>query len=69
MRLERLRAGLALADAAAAMEVPPERLASWESGEGEPYAEHVVLMSRLYDCSPDYLLCLADDRRFGLVGR
>lgn len=64
---ERLRSGLALEDAAREMGIPAALLESLESGVREVCGSQLVSMSRLYDCSPDYLLGLSDDRHAGLV--
>ena len=60
LKHERLRAGLALEDAARGMGVPAEVLERWESGEEEMRGDDIVRVCRFYGCSPDYLL--------GLVG-
>jgi transcriptional regulator with XRE-family HTH domain len=35
----------------------------WENGQVKPSAENLVKLAALYDCSPDYLLDLTDERK------
>lgn len=65
---ERLHLGLTVKEAAQGMGVPAALLNAWETGEVEPLGSHLVIMSRFYGCSPDYLLGLAADRMAGLGG-
>ena len=66
LRLERLRLGLSLEEAAEGMGVDARQLEGWESGELEPMGSQLVAMSKFYGCSPDYLLGLAGRRCVGL---
>lgn len=61
MRLERIRKNLTANDAAECIGVHVNALLRWERGEAEPLAENLVSLSKLYGCSPEYLLEQADD--------
>jgi len=37
-------------------------LGKWERGEADPLAMNLVKLAALYDCSPEYLLGLTNDR-------
>lgn len=67
MRRERIRQGLSVDEAARAILIPTSELAAIERGEREIYASELVRMSRLYGCSPDFLLGMTDERRAGLI--
>lgn len=62
MRAERARKGLSLKEAADAIGVHANALARWEHDESEPTASNLIALSRLYQCSPEYLLGMTDQR-------
>lgn len=62
MRAERARSGLSMREAAEAIGVHPNALSRWEHGESEPTASNLIALSRLYRCSPEYLLGMTDER-------
>lgn len=56
MRIERIRKNLTANDAAECIGVHVNAILRWERGEAEPLAENLVSLSKLYGCSPEYLL-------------
>ena len=56
MRLARIRNNLTANDAAECIGVHVNALLRWERGDAEPLAENLVSLSKLYGCSPEYLL-------------
>ena len=62
MRAERYRAGLTIKEAARAAGVHQNTLVRWERGEADPRAINLVNLSKLYGCTPEYLLGMTDDR-------
>lgn len=62
MRAERARAGLTIKEAAKAAGVHQNTLIRWEHGEADPCAINLVNLSKLYGCTPEYLLGMTDDR-------
>ena len=61
-RPERIRNNLTANDAAECIGVHVNALLRWERGEAEPLAENLVSLSKLYGCSPEYLLEQTDDQ-------
>jgi transcriptional regulator with XRE-family HTH domain len=62
MRAERVRHGLTVEEAASAVGMHQNTLGKWERGEADPLAMNLVKLAALYDCSPEYLLGLTNDR-------
>jgi transcriptional regulator with XRE-family HTH domain len=63
MRGERCRLDISAQDVADAIGVNVQQVYRWESGRRQPTAENLVKLAALYDCSPDYLLDLTDERK------
>lgn len=61
MRIERIRNNFTANDAAECIGVHVNALLRWERGEVEPLAENLVSLSKLYGCSPEYLLEQTDE--------
>ena len=61
MRAERARRGLTQAELADALGVVTTSVVRWESGASEPDTRNLIRMSRLYGCTPEYLLDLVDE--------
>jgi transcriptional regulator with XRE-family HTH domain len=53
--------GLDAKELADIIDVMPTRLNNWERGLNRPMAEHIALIAKALDVSPDYLLCMTDD--------
>ncbi len=62
MKAERARVGLTIEEVASRIGVHPNTLSRWESGTAEPYAENIIALARLYQCTPEYLLGMSDQR-------
>lgn len=58
IRAERVRSGMTVEELAEAIGARPSLVQAWEQGDAEPYASDLVRLSRLFGCSPDYLLGL-----------
>lgn len=63
MCAERKRRGLKASEVANAVGVHPNALLRWESGAAEPMGSNLIKLSKLYGCSPEYLLEQTDDPR------
>jgi transcriptional regulator with XRE-family HTH domain len=63
MRGERCRLDISAQDVADTVGVHVNMVYRWESGQVKPSAENLVKLAALYDCSPDYLLNLTDERK------
>lgn len=61
MRAERARNDMSIAEVAKAIGVHQNAIARWESGQTEPTASNLIALSKLYKCTPEYLLDLTDD--------
>lgn len=62
MRAERIKHGLSIRQVADIVGMHPNSLMRWESGEADPLAINLVKLSKLYGCSPEYLLGMTEDR-------
>ena len=67
MRKERLERGLSIQEVANTLEVHPNAVGRWESGKTEPTSSNLIALCKLYDCSPEYLLDMTDERKAALV--
>lgn len=47
----------------------PARISNWEQGTRMPGPEEIKELAKLLNVSPAYLLCLSDDKYFGMPGR
>jgi len=55
-REQRLKAGLTMQAAAAALKVSRTTIGNWESGKKQPTAKNIIKMSEVYGCTTDELL-------------
>lgn len=56
MKAERARKGMTIRQVAAAVGVHENAVLRWESGFSEPMGSNLIELSKLYGCSPEYLL-------------
>ena len=62
MKAERARSGKTLQEIADEIGVHINAVSRWENGEAEPTAGNLIALCNIYDCSPEYLLGMTDDR-------
>lgn len=62
MKAERVRRGLSIQQVAEMVGVHVNAVSRWENGEAEPLWSNLIKMSRLYGCSPEYLMEQTSDR-------
>lgn len=62
MKAERVRRGLSIQQVAEMVGVHVNAVSRWENGEAEPLGSNLIKMSRLYGCSPEYLMEQTSDR-------
>lgn len=56
MKAERIRKGMTLHEVAKKLGVHENAVSRWENGEAEPMGSNLIKLSRLYGCSPEYLM-------------
>lgn len=69
MRRERLEHDLSIKEVADAINVHPNAVSRWETNQTEPTSSNLIALCRLYECSPEYLLDMTDDRHAQAVAR
>ena len=69
MKAERKRHRLTASEVADAVGVNTNQIFRWESGIQEPSASRLLKLAGLYQCSPDYLLGLTDEREKQEIAR
>jgi len=69
MRRERLEHDLSIKEVADAINVHPNAVSRWETNQTEPTSSNLIALCRLYECSPEYLLGMTDDRHAQVVAR
>ena len=62
MRVERVRQGLSLRQVGDMAGVSHATVQRWEKGVTEPSGSSLIRLSRIYGCTPEYLLGLTEDR-------
>lgn len=62
MRVERVHQGLSLRQVGGMAGVSPITVQGWEKGATDPSGSNLICLSRLYGCTPEYLLGLTEDR-------
>lgn len=62
MRAERARLNKTAKEIAEIVGVHPNAVSRWETGETDPSANNLITLCKLYDCSPEYLLDMTDER-------
>ena len=63
MRAERTRLNMTASEVAHEIGVHENAVLRWESGENDPLGTNLIKLAKLYNCSPDYLLGLTDERK------
>lgn len=63
MKAERGRIGLSAKQVASRIGVHENAVLRWESGAAEPMGSNLIELSKLYGCSPEYLLEQTDSPR------
>lgn len=63
MRAERARNNLTIQQVADKIEVHANIVSRWENGKAEPSARNLIALCHLYDCSPEYLLDMTQERK------
>ena len=69
MKAERARAGMTLEEVSAVIGVHANAVYRWENDLSEPTASNLIALCHLYDCSPEYLLGMVDDRNGRAVAK
>lgn len=67
MKAERARKSMSARQVALAIGVHENAVMRWESGEAEPLGSNLVKLSKLYECSPEYLLEQTDDPHAAII--
>lgn len=67
MRKERLERGLSIQEVATAISVHPNAIGRWEMGKAEPMSNNLMALCNLYECSPEYLLGMTDERNGAVI--
>jgi transcriptional regulator with XRE-family HTH domain len=62
IKSERVRLGITTEQLAQKVGVHTNTVRLWERGETVPDGKNLVRLSRLFQCSPDYLLDLTEER-------
>lgn len=62
MRKERLERGLSIKEVASSLGVHPNAVSRWETGKAEPTSSNLLVLCRLYECTPEYLLDMTKDK-------
>ncbi len=62
IKSERVRIGLSQDVLAEKIGVHVNSVRKWENGETQPGSLSLIAMSKLFSCSPDYLLGLTEER-------
>ena len=63
MRAERVRRNLTQNDVADRLKVHKNVVSRWENGDSEPTASNLIALCSLYECTPEYLLDMTDERQ------
>ena len=63
MRIERLTRDLSLQEVADELGVHVNAVGRWENGKTDPSSQNLAALCKLYDCSPEYLLDMTDERK------
>lgn len=67
MRAERVRNGLTIEQVSERIDVHPNAISRWENGKAEPSASNLIALCNLYECSPEYLLDMTDERKSAAI--
>ncbi|WP_281657517.1 helix-turn-helix domain-containing protein [Collinsella stercoris] len=62
IKSERVRIGMSQEEVAEELGVHVNSVRQWESNSVQPSSMSLISLSRLFGCSPDYLLGLTDER-------
>lgn len=63
IRSERVRKRMTQAQFASEVGVAESTVRDWESGRSDPNMSSIVLMTRIFGCSADYVIGLSDERK------
>lgn len=63
IKSERVRLGMTQEQVAKSVGVHINAVRIWESEESKPNSFNLIALSKLFGCSPDYLLGLTDERK------
>lgn len=69
MKAERARLNLSASSAAKQIGISVNTLLTWERGDAEPLSVKLLKMAQLYDCTPEYLLGMTDERKKTLIAQ
>lgn len=67
MRVERLRNGYTIKQLGQIIKVHPNAISRWESGETTPSTNNLIELCNLYECTPEYLLDMSDDKHASAI--
>lgn len=67
IKSERVRIGISQDVLAEKLGVHVNSVRKWESGETQPSSLSLIAMSKIFNCSPDYLLGLTDERTVAAI--
>ncbi len=62
MRRERLERGYSIQEVASSINVHPNAVSRWETGKAEPTSSNLLALCKLYECTPEYLLDMTEDK-------
>ena len=62
MRKERLERGMSIKEVASSLGGHPNAVSRWETGKAEPTSSNLLVLCRLYECTPEYLLDMTKDK-------
>ncbi|MBR4687067.1 MAG: helix-turn-helix transcriptional regulator [Bacteroidales bacterium] len=69
MRIERMRHGYTIKQVADKLDVHPNAVSRWEFGTNNPTVNNLIALCNLYECTPEYLLDMTDDRRAEAIAK
>ena len=67
MKVERVKHNLTQDDLAKQIGVHKNVISRWETGDSEPTSKNLIALCNLYECSPEYLLDMTDDKHAAAV--
>ena len=62
MKAERVRRNLTQEEVAKHLDVHKNVISRWENGDSEPTSSNLIALCSLYECTPEYLLDMTDER-------
>ncbi len=67
IKSERVRIGISQDALAEKLGVHVNSVRRWENDEAQPGSMSLIAMSKIFNCSPDYLLGLTDERTVAAI--